>query len=123
MKKYFLKKQNGQVMIVVVLALGAVMIGANIVGGVLINSQIRQSTNIIDSTKAIYAADAAIEAGYYQFLKGISNINLTFSNRASSTIKCFDGLRNSVSCNATSVSYIVGQGFAGRVTRALELQF
>jgi Tfp pilus assembly protein PilX len=122
MKKYFLKKQNGQVMIVVVLALGAVMIGANIVGGVLINSQIRQSTNIIDSTKAIYAADAAIEAGYYQFLKG-NNVSLTFSNRASSTIKCFDGLRNSVSCNATSVSYIVGQGFAGRVTRALELQF
>jgi len=122
MKKYFFKKQNGQVMIVVVLALGAVMIGANIVGGVLINSQIRQSTNIIDSTKAIYAADAAIEAGYYQFLKG-NNVSLTFSNRASSTIKCFDDLRNSVSCNATSVSSIVGQGFAGRVTRALELQF
>jgi Tfp pilus assembly protein PilX len=122
MKKNFFKKQNGQVMIVVVLALGAVMIGANIVGGVLINSQIRQSTNIIDSTKAIYAADAAIEAGYYQFLKG-NNVSLTFSNRASSTIKCLDSLRNNVSCNATSVSYIVGQGFAGRVSRALELQF
>jgi len=122
MQKYFLKNQNGQVMIVVILALGAVMIGANIIAGVLINNQIRQVTNIVDSTKAIYAADAAIEAGYYSFLTG-NNVALTFSNKASSTIKCFDNSRNNVACNTASVYSIVGQGFAGKVTRALELQF
>lgn len=122
MKKYFLKNKNGQVMLIVILSLGAVMIGATVISGFLINNQIRQATNVADSTKAIYAADAALEAAYYYLITG-NNVVLTFSNKASSTIKCLDAKRNNVSCNSSSLKFIVGQGFAGKVTRALELQF
>ncbi len=122
MKKYFLKNQSGQVMLVVILSLGAVMIGANVISGFLINNQIKQATNIVDSAKAIYAADAGIEAGYYSFATG-NNVNLTFSNKASSTIKCFDINNNNVACNSASAAFIIGQGYAGKVTRALRLDF
>ncbi len=121
MEKNFLKNKNGQVMLTVVLTLGGVMLITSAISGILINNQIRQATNIVNSTKAIYAADSGVEAGYYFYLKNITPINPTFSNKATTVIKCLDANRNQVSCNSPSVSFIVGQGTSQKVTRALEL--
>ena len=57
--------ENGQVMLITVLALGGILLGATAIGGLLMTYQIRQSSDITNSTKAIMAADAGIEWALY----------------------------------------------------------
>jgi len=53
-------------MLLTVLALGGTILGATTIAGVLMIYQIRQATDLQQSNKAIFAADAAIEWGNYQ---------------------------------------------------------
>ena len=48
-------------MLIIVLILGASVLGVTTIAGYVSLQKIRAATNIIDSTKAIYAADAGIE--------------------------------------------------------------
>jgi hypothetical protein len=127
MKNFFKKIKNnhsGQVMIVVSIALGGVMLGSTLVGGILILNQLKQVKNISDSAKAFYAADSALEWGYYQFIGKSGAAAPTFTNNATSTTKCLDQTYQPLSsCNNNSVSYIIGRGQTQRVTRALQMSF
>lgn len=116
-------KNNGQIMIVVVLALGGIMIGASVVGGILMTGQLRQIKNISDSAKAIYAADAGLNFGYYKYLGKNKAQAPNFSNQASSTLLCLNISKQTVPCNSGFVAYIVSRGTAGRVSRALQFSF
>ncbi|MFA5386362.1 MAG: hypothetical protein WC297_01730 [Candidatus Paceibacterota bacterium] len=60
-----MKQDSGQVMLITVLALGGMLLGATAIGGLLMTYQIRQSSDIANSTKAIMAADAGIERALY----------------------------------------------------------
>lgn len=67
-----IKKYNnlkGQVMLIVVLALSATILGATTIAGLLTLYQIRQATDVTNSMKAIYAADAGIEWRLYKLFK------------------------------------------------------
>lgn len=67
MKKNY-HMRSGQVMLLSVLALGATILGVTTIAGLLMIFQLRQTVNISDSAKAIYAADAGIEWAFYDFV-------------------------------------------------------
>lgn len=126
MKEIFKKiknKNHGQVMIVVSVALGGVMLGSTLVGGILILSQLRQVKNISDSAKAFYAADSGLEWGYYQFIGKSEAVAPSFENGASSITKCLNQNNGEISCNNSNVSYIIGKGTTQRVMRAIQMSF
>ncbi len=60
---------KGQVMLITVLVLSGTILGATAIAGLIMLYQIRQSTDIVNSTKAIYAADSGIEWRLYKFFK------------------------------------------------------
>ena len=60
---------RGQIMLLTVLALSGTILGATTIAGLLIVYQIRQSSDIVNSTKAIFAADAGLEWRLYKFFK------------------------------------------------------
>ena len=60
-----LRKENGQAMIVTTLFMSGLILVATTVAGFLVSTQIRQATDTEMSARAIFAADAGIEASLY----------------------------------------------------------
>ena len=118
-----LTTRKGQVMILSIITLGAIMFGATAVSGFLVIYQLRTSSDAADSAKAIFAADAGIEWGIYQFSKPASAAPApVFSNRASFVLACYDSSSSQVPCTASSsVSVIRSSGRSGMSHRAFEL--
>jgi len=118
------KNKKGQVMIIVSLALGGVMLTSIVIGGILISNQIRQAGNIASSAKALYAADAALEWGMYQFYKKDTTAGEPiFTNNTTFTTLCHSGA-SSVPCTAGgNITDIVGKGTFGKVSRAFQISF
>lgn len=81
---------SGQAMLIIVMVLGASMLGVATIAGYISLQKIKSSTEIADSTKAIYAADAAVEWCLYNKFgpNGTSTFNctdpnpMTFSNNS-----------------------------------------
>ena len=119
------KKNNsrsGQIMLMSVLTIGAVMLGATAIAGFLVLYQIRMSTNAADSAKAIFASDAGIEWGIYSFTNPTSTPPATsFTNGAGFTVVCKDSSGNTVQCTNASTSLIRSSGYYGSITRVFEL--
>ena len=61
-----LKNNKGQALLVVVMILGATMLGVTTIAGYITVQKIRTVTDIVDSTKAIYAADSGIDWWFYK---------------------------------------------------------
>lgn len=86
-----MKNQKGQAILIVVLVLGATMLGVTTIAGYISLQKIRTATEIMDSTKAIYAADSGIEwclfnkfgPGATSTFSCSSDNPLNFSNQAS----------------------------------------
>lgn len=113
-----MRMRRGQVMIIAVLAIGGTLLGASAIAGLLTIFQIRQSTDLANSTRAIYAADAGLEWALYE-VKSQSDRDAwpaisqpTFSNGAtvSITIDAVTGEIKSV-------------GSSGKSSRAFQLFF
>lgn len=66
-KTYNLKPLSGQVMIMTTLAIGGTILGAATIAGLLVVYQIRATTDLADSAKAVFAADAGIEWQLYNY--------------------------------------------------------
>ena len=64
-----IKKEKGQVMMIVVMVLSSVMIGATAIAGLLTSRQIRQTADAGNFSKAVFAADAGFEWRMYKFIK------------------------------------------------------
>lgn len=131
---------TGQVMITTILALGGVLMGATAIAGLLMIYQIRQATDLANSTKAIFAADTGVDWGLYQYGPCSSDPtkcdsasggydygtnNLEFDNKASVEVVCYDESENSVDCTAGpgTVKAIHSQGSSGRSSRAFLIEF
>ncbi len=82
----------GQAMILSVLAMGGIFLGATVVAGVLMVSQIRQATDFKSSTVAIAAADAGIEWALYQYTHPEKDVPMPggLSNKATVEVWCLD---------------------------------
>jgi len=93
--------RRGQAMLLAILTLGATMLGATTIAGLLMVYQIRQVTNFRDSAESIFAADAGTEwALYSYFQQGVPQVpppgkNLgggvsQLGNDAMVSVACFD---------------------------------
>jgi len=56
-------------MLLTVLVLGGTILGATTIAGLLMIFQIRQATDLANSAKAVFAADAGLEYGLYRFFQ------------------------------------------------------
>ena len=82
-------KNNGQVMLVTVLFLASVFLVATTVAGVLTLNQTRQTNVAVDSVKAIYAADAALERALFKVFR-CNNLNAPDQALVVSTDVCLE---------------------------------
>lgn len=125
--------RSGQAMLLTVIALGGTLLGATTIAGLLMLYQIRQSTDLKDSTKAIFAADAGLEmAGYHlRFEDYPFDFSEEFSNKAKiDKIVCYSDYLNPdpsnevtpcvKSAGSPTVKLVRSYGLAGRANRALE---
>ncbi len=64
-----ISEKKGQAMILATLTLGGTILGVTTIAGLLMTYQIRQTTNLENSAKAIFAADAGIQCGLYNFFQ------------------------------------------------------
>lgn len=107
-------------MILTVLALGGTLLGATTIAGLLLTYQIRQTSDFGSSARAIFAADAGVEYGMYQFFKGGSG-SPVFSNGAGVEVRCFDSGSTQIACTDENVASIWSRGTSGKSFRAFEL--
>ena len=110
-------------MILTVIAIGGTILGATTVAGLLTVYQIRESFDISNSAKAIFAADTGIEWGLYLFLWGNTAPAPVLSNGATFTVTCEDETGVRVDCVNVSTTLIRAVGETGNVSRAFELDF
>ncbi|MFH1759100.1 MAG: pilus assembly PilX N-terminal domain-containing protein [Patescibacteria group bacterium] len=62
-------REQGQVMLLTVLIISGTILGTTTLAGLLMLNQIRQATNVMYSTQAIFAAEAGMEWQFYNLLK------------------------------------------------------
>jgi len=81
-QKSKVKSFSGQVIILTVLILGGSILGASTIAGYLMLLKIRTASDITNSTKAIFAADAGLEWELYKQFKNSAYPKPVFSNEA-----------------------------------------
>ena len=127
--------RRGQVMIITILVLGGAILSATTIAGLLMLYQIRQTTDIANSGRAIYAADAGIEWSLYNWFctisgKGVCDVaKPIFANKADFQVTTicttFTG-EVKIPCRPEDDPFAVtfrSVGTAGNSTRALGLSF
>jgi len=104
------RSTTGQAMLLTVLILGGSILGASTIAGYLMLLKIRSSSDITNSTKAIFAADTGIEWELYKQFKNPNYPKPSLSNGA-----------NFTSFNDGTVIKSIGQSLNSH--RAFEMQF
>lgn len=138
-------------MILTVLALGGAILGATTIAGLLMLYQIRQTTDLANSGKAVYAADAGIEWTLYnwfcandpnktncpatdsQFTWNLHRANLSNGAKVQVTQYCFNntspnpiGNSDDGTCDVATIASSTtfkSMGVSGNSTRAFGLSF
>lgn len=115
--------RNGQVMVLSVVILGGILLSAAAIGGLLTVYQLRASNDAVASAKAIFAADAGLEAKTWCTVKSgcpwgdFEDAPFAFEDPGVT----FKILENGL--NPGEIQ-IISQGLAaGRVVRILETTF
>src|SRR3989344_6115965 len=110
---------SGQVMLITVLALSGTILGATTIAGLLMLYQIRQSADIINSAKAVFAADSGLERALYEkFRIGAGCLDVDSLEGQLS-----NGSKYVVACNKKDddILIIESKGVSGKVSRAFEI--
>ncbi len=101
--------ESGQSLLLSVMVIGGVLIGATAIAGLLLKYQLRQTNDVVNSTKAFFAADAGIEKETYSIRNSVPPPS--FSNGSSVTSSWAIVGQNIV---------VRSQGESGGAVRALE---
>ena len=109
--KTYITSQKGQAILLSVIIMGSILLSVTTIAGYLSIQKVRVSRDIVNSGKAIYAADAGIEKELYREFVGPVD-DPSFSNGASHTTT------RSPSGNTTSIRSV---GTAGNSSRAFKL--
>lgn len=120
--------QSGQVMLLAVLIIGTSILAMTTISGYLMLQRIKSSSNIVDSTKAIFAANTGIEWELFKCAK--CNPNLV----CDSTCIMFNSQKPVMSNNSTYFSSVIYNasntpqsiksiGQSIKAYRALEIKF
>jgi len=109
-------------MLITTIAVGGTVLGATAIGGFIMLYQLRQSTDLANSAKAVFAADAGIEYGYFASKNPSSTETFSgvLSNGATTEIECYDMNNNPIACNDQLVLYIISVGQFGNSRRAFQ---
>lgn len=101
-------------MILTVLTMGATVLGAATIAGLLMLYQLRQAGDVENSGRALYAAEAGIELGLYRVVQGASSTlhatpTVPFANTATFTMTCYEADAlcsplNEIDCTQTASS-------------------
>jgi hypothetical protein len=112
-------------MLIAVLTLGATMLGATTIAGLLMLYQIRQATDFGNSAKSVFAADAGAEWALYSYFRGESTPAPTFENNATVLVNCYDDSDPPLvtPCTATTSVDAISKGSAGDTSRAFLATF
>ncbi len=128
--------RRGQAMLIAVLSLGGAMLAATTIAGLLILYQLRATTNSVNSSESIFAADTGIQWELFNYYcitdpTGLSGrgtcppasvTSTPFQNGASISATCYDANNNQIGCdNAASTSYVVSRATALNTSRAFYL--
>ena len=113
---------RGQIMLITVMVLSSVILGASAIAGLLTLYQIRQSVDVVNSTKAIYAADAGLEWELYRFFKDVNVAQPVFANGADVTLSCNATIADQGGVTVESV-IAKATGQAGQTSRAFQVSF
>ena len=120
---------KGQVMLITVLVLSGTILGATAIAGLLMLYQVRQSSDAVSSTKAIYAADSGIEWQLYKFYKAPAPDSQKCKTCSESNFACPQTqFQNNASFETVCIAQSVGgnltvksTGFSGNIARAFEI--
>lgn len=115
-------RRQGQAMLLAVLTIGATMLGATTIAGLLMVYQIRQTTDFENSAKAVFAADAGTEWALYNYYV-TSTAPLAFLNGASVDATCYDASNFSTPCTTSTAVEAISKGSAGNTKRAFLVSF
>lgn len=126
-----IKTRRGQAVFLSIFLIGALILGATTIAGFLMVVQLRQVSDVADSAKAIFAADAGVNCALYNFSHpsalqcyspdGVnSQTTIPLANKASATFTCFKDreLQNVVECKDPTTLYVLSKGSAGTSRRA-----
>jgi len=118
--KFSLASQNGQVMLLTALILGGVLLGASTIAGYLMVVKLRESSDVVNSTRAIFAADSGIECELYKYnFKDTSPSNSHSRNCADNGFKS-SGVNVKTTVNPPTIKSI---GTAFNAKRAFKVDF
>jgi hypothetical protein len=127
-KTQYNEQRRGQVMILAALVIGGTILSATSIAGLLTVYQLRAATDVSRSAKAIFAADAGIEWGLYEFFRGTNATAPTFTNNATVVMNCYNAnddptLTTPIPCTTptTTVIRAVGTG-NNTANRAFEMR-
>lgn len=108
------KKRKGQVMLLSIILIGGSLLTSGAVAGLLTIYQLKQSNNVVDSTKAFFAADAMLEWKTYDYVKTTNTPQPNFTNGSSASATIRTGPGQTV---------IQSEGTTGDTIRTLESIF
>jgi len=122
------KLQRGQVMLLTLLFIGSSILIFSTIAGYIMIQRIRASSNTMDSTKAIFAADSGVECMLFKYASTSEDRSSLDCNTAGGGILSFDDNFVSVyteiaSSSVGTSSYIKSIGTSNRSKRAFYLSF
>lgn len=111
-------------MILAVMVLGGTILGATTIAGFLMVYQIRQTTDLANSAKAIFAADAGVECGLYNKFKagGCTELQTFSANGASFEVTCENAGGSPVACSNATADVLFSVGTAVTARRAFSFR-
>lgn len=98
-------------MLLSVLVVGGLLLGASAIAGLTMVYQLRQSSDVVNSTKSVFAADSGIEWELYRMFQDSNYPKPTMTNQAD------------FSTTVSGTSTIKSVGSSHRSSRAFELNF
>lgn len=117
-----IKNQNsGQIMLLSIVIIGTSILVISVVAGYLMVQRLRFSSNMVDSTKAIFAADAGIECEQYNVFHPDPGDTFDCNNPA--ILDFEDSLVNVQTIRNMSGFYIKSTGTSNKSKRAFYLSY
>jgi hypothetical protein len=148
MKPALISQRRGQTLLITILFLAAAFISVTVISGMLMVNQMNQGAKITDSAKAIFAADAAMERGFFWVFRCKNDVNpnssVCINARSNEQPANEPGIfhngaayrlvidhKNNTKCDthdpdgadSSNVACITATGRSGRVARAFEARF
>ena len=113
--------QAGQAMLIFVLVLGATMLSVTAIAGYVTLQKLRESSDVVDSAKAIYAADSGVEWCFYNkfYVATTSTYVCDSAQVQGAPYMPVPTFTNNLSGNTVDVSVSQGSSDAGTVVKSI----